>query len=90
MNELLLHSIYPNPAESDVTFSFTLPQYEGSQPVDFSVIDVLGRTIWQHLGNYESGYHEVTWTKIKELESGIYFVRLKNGEISKTSRLVLK
>jgi len=90
VDELIFHSVWPSPADGDVTFSFSLPESPSPQLIEFSVVDVLGRKTWSHASDYEAGYHEVTWKRDNNEASGIYFVRLQSEKTMKQTRVVLK
>ena len=61
--------LYPNPAKSVITIKSTL---EGSATIDYDVIDVLGKTIIKNeTTNLNFNIN------IADLNSGIYFLRLK-------------
>ena len=61
--------LYPNPAKSFLTIKSTL---EGSATVDYDVIDVLGKTIIKNETTNLNFNINIT-----DLNSGIYFLRLK-------------
>ena len=88
--ELVLHSIFPNPADDELAIAFTLPEAATSHPVYFSMTDVMGRKCWEAQGEYGSGYHEATWKRIKNEASGIYFISIKSGLTTRQARVVLK
>ena len=90
VQEMVLHAIWPNPASTDATISFSLPELSSAQSVEFSLTDLLGRTIWINQSNYSSGYHEVLFRRSIELTAGVYIVRLSSGSTVKQARLVFK
>ncbi len=90
VNEMVLHSIFPNPADGDVTVSFTLPESASTQAVTFLMTDVMGRKCWDFSGSYKSGYHEVTWKRTQEETNGIYLISLKAGTKVKQARVIMK
>jgi hypothetical protein len=85
---LFLHSVSPNPAEAEVKVAFSVP---GSQTVEFEVVDLLGRAVWQVSGTFNKGYHEVTWAgETRDRAHGLYIIRLRSGDEAVTSRIYLK
>ncbi|HZY78673.1 MAG TPA: choice-of-anchor tandem repeat GloVer-containing protein [Cyclobacteriaceae bacterium] len=85
---LFLHSVSPNPAEADVKLAFSVP---AAQTVEFEAIDMLGKAIWKASGNFNKGYHEVLWNgETRTGARGIYIIRLRSGDETKTSRIYLK
>ena len=87
---MVLHSVFPNPADVEITISFTLPEAETMQTVLFSMTDVMGKKCMDFQGIFESGYHETTWIRPKDTANGVYFLNLKSGGASKQARVVLK
>jgi hypothetical protein len=82
-------SCYPNPFNATTTISFTLPK-TGS--VDLKVYDVTGRKTGGLLsaptGVVSAGEHSMVFDG-SDLPSGIYFVRIQSGTVSKTQKMVL-
>jgi len=84
INELsnsLSISVFPNPSKGTFTIEFTLS--DASSPVIISVNDLLGKTIYKSVNNYESeGIYSVEVTLKSAgaaIMQGMYFVNLKNG-----------
>jgi aminopeptidase N len=86
-----LSSPYPNPFNGSVNISFSV---EGApRELSIEIYDILGRkVITLAKGNYETGYHMLTWDGRGEdnqsLTSGAYFVLLRAGEISRTKKIL--
>jgi hypothetical protein len=85
-----LREPWPNPASTAVTFRlYATPQ----APVELDVFDVTGRRLygWKGLSS-SSGEHTIEWNlrdfNGSELESGIYFVRLRAAGQTAVRRFV--
>jgi hypothetical protein len=77
---------YPNPFNSVVTVSVTLPR---AADVRVALYDIAGKIVRiLEEGRMEAGEHRVT-LNANGLSSGIYFARLQSGNQSKTAKLVL-
>jgi hypothetical protein len=84
--EFELFQNYPNPFNPSTKISYYLPS--GSF-VTLKIYDNLGREIKTLVNNYQNqGLHSITFDG-KDLSSGIYFYKLKAGDISKTKKLIL-
>lgn len=85
---LVLHSVSPNPAEEAVRVAFSVPD---SRQVEVEAVDLLGRTVWNALGSFGKGYHEMVWEgENRSNAKGFYIIRLKSGDESKSARIYLK
>jgi hypothetical protein len=86
-----LSSPYPNPFNGSVNISFSV---EGTpRELSIEIYDILGRkVITLTEGNYETGYHMLTWDGRGEddqsLTSGAYFVLLRAGDFSRTKKIL--
>ncbi|MDA0195216.1 MAG: T9SS type A sorting domain-containing protein [Bacteroidetes bacterium] len=90
VNELVLHTVWPNPSTGYFKVSFTLPEASQDQHVELILVDMLGRLTWSTSGDFTSGYHEITWNRTNEIAEGLYVIQLKLGATYKQERLVLK
>ncbi len=76
-----------NPSRGDATIAFTLPS---SRPASLEVLDVTGRRIWaRDVTSFGIGEHRVTLLDGTHTPSGVYFVRLHQGERTATTRLTI-
>lgn len=71
---------FPNPTEGKLNYSIS--NIENSK-IDFQFFDVLGRTIKQIEKTTSQGIID-----INDLPSGIYFLKVKSGEIEFTKRII--
>jgi hypothetical protein len=80
-------TLYPNPAGSSVSLSFTLPH---AALVELTVTDALGRTIDQvDAGQLAPGARSVGWQRHGQ-RAGVYFFRLSfDGQPAGTRQVVL-
>lgn len=62
-------ALYPNPAKSLITLQSAI---EGAVKIDYEVVDVLGKTVYQN----QSQANSFT-VNVADLNSGVYFIRLK-------------
>ena len=81
----------PNPTTGEASLRFRLPQ---ASPVTVDVIDLAGRRVRTiQRGTLGAGEHALRWDGRddagRQLSTGVYFVRVKSGEISETLRAVL-
>jgi predicted outer membrane repeat protein len=80
----------PNPARGDVDVSFELAR---AGDVALMVYDVSGRLVRRLAsGRMEAGGHRVPWNGIGargRVPAGVYFVRLRAGEVSESHRVVI-
>jgi hypothetical protein len=77
----------PNPASNNTTINFTL---ESQSVVNLTVRDVTGKLIESiNLGNRNAG-NNVYEMNLAAYSSGVYTYTLEAGEISMTSRLIVK
>ncbi|MFK7844021.1 MAG: S8 family serine peptidase [Rhodothermales bacterium] len=86
---------YPNPATSEVTIRFTLPQ---TGTVDLAVFDMLGREVKRlDQATKVAGAHTVQWNGTSNnnqyVSNGVYFYRLNvvtpQGNFTATRKIVL-
>jgi hypothetical protein len=82
---------YPNPTQHDVTLSFSLPI---DAPVQLAVYDLTGRRVciaWS--GTLARGSHTLRWDGAddagKRSPQGLYFLRLRRGAETQTTRVML-
>jgi hypothetical protein len=77
---------YPNPFNAQTALSYALPK--GSM-VTIEVYDLLGRKVETLLNEeQQAGYHRLVWDASNQT-SGIYFYRIKAGEMSEIKKMVL-
>jgi len=90
---------YPNPATSQITIPFTLPENEGLYNVSLVVYDLIGNEIRELLNNrLGGGFHEIVWDldndKGNTTSSGVYVIQLKavvNGQQSHfNSKIIIR
>ena len=83
--------VFPNPVNGNSRILFAL---EESQKVTLKLYDVTGKTISVILDNsdLDAGSHEYRLfnggTNTESLKTGIYYLRITNGEYSKTLKLI--
>jgi hypothetical protein len=79
-------SNYPNPFNSRVTISFTIPT---TIHVKVTVYNILGTKIITLVDNiFISGLHTLTWNACME-STGIYFYKIETGSLMKTGKMLL-
>lgn len=68
--------LFPNPSKEKVSVLFTLPEVK---KINFSIVNVLGQTIFKtEKENYSAGEHTVI-LDIKDVLGGMYFVNISDG-----------
>jgi len=86
-NSILFCQNYPNPFNSSTTIRYRLMKGES---IGFKIFDLKGRPVeWIDLGYQAEGEHAFKWTA-KGLPSGIYFLEIHAGPVSKTKKLILQ
>jgi serine protease len=81
-----LHSNYPNPFNAQTVISYNLPE---PSEVSLDVYDLLGRKIASLISErQQAGEHSIIWDA-KNRSSGIYYYRLKAGDLAQSRRCLL-
>lgn len=86
--EVRLLGTYPNPARSQVTTRFALPEGASSQGVRLHLYDVMGRQVRTVPVEASPGRHKAQ-LDVAGLSTGVYFLRLQTGSTVKTQRLTV-
>lgn len=86
-NSFKLYPNFPNPFNPTTTISFAI---FGSEHVQVAIFNLQGQKVATLLDEYrETGIHQVVW-EAGGLPSGIYFCRLRVGNLLKNRKLVLQ
>jgi hypothetical protein len=86
MKNINSFTMYPNPAQSNVTFDFAIEQ---NAEVTINIIDITGRIAKEVTKeNFMSGANSVN-VDIADLNNGFYFVNIQSLQGSKTARLLI-
>jgi flagellar hook assembly protein FlgD len=85
---------YPNPFNPQTKIEFAIDQSAANQPVRLEVFNILGERVTTLLDEpMSAGLHTVTWhgrdESGHEVASGVYFYRLRVGEMTETKKMVL-
>lgn len=85
---------YPNPFNPTTMIEFAINQSAVNQPVSLEVFNILGEKVTTLLEKpLASGLHTVTWygrnDNGQEVASGVYFYRLRVGDVTETKKMVL-
>ncbi len=80
--------VNPNPVRSGVkaTANFTAT---ANSKVTFSIIDASGKVVLTQQNNVLQGTNTVTLNNLDRLQSGIYMVRMNDGEITTTAKIYI-
>ncbi len=87
-----LHANHPNPFNPNTRMGFTLMQ---AARVELSIHDCRGRLLRSLISGdrREAGRHELNWNGRddagRELGSGVYFIRLRSGNLTLGRRMIL-
>ncbi|MFA6457493.1 MAG: M1 family aminopeptidase [Bacteroidota bacterium] len=85
-SEFVLEQNYPNPFNNATSIQYKVPRREH---VSLKIYDVLGRIVSTLVDiRQDPGYYEYHWTA-ENLSSGIYFCRLKAGDVLRERKMVL-
>ena len=86
---LQLRETSPNPARRQVTVRFAVPsETAGEAPVRLRLYDVLGRQVRTVRPPASAGRHQ-TQLSVQGLASGVYFLRLRAGDETRSTRLTV-
>jgi hypothetical protein len=85
---LELLGTFPNPARSQATVRFAVPEQAEGSEVQMRLYDVLGRQVRTVRTSVAPGRHEQS-LDVSGLSSGVYVLRLQAGETAKTRRLTI-
>ncbi|HLC83905.1 MAG TPA: PKD domain-containing protein [Bacteroidia bacterium] len=80
-----LFSVYPNPANDQVTIEYQLTQ---SSIINIEVFDIVGNKISASTVSQTTGKHQ-TIINIEQLSQGAYFIKL-SSEMGNSSKLIIK
>ncbi len=86
VKEFALEQNYPNPFNPTTNISFKLAE---SGKVSVKIFNAIGQEVAELVNRtMEAGRHEVTFNA-SELPSGAYFCRMRSGNFTKTSKMLL-
>ncbi|MEO9869165.1 polysaccharide lyase family 7 protein [Ekhidna sp.] len=86
-DEEALLRVFPNPFSSVITIEYN-PM--GNESTLVSIHNISGQKMDELIvDNQGVGTHKVTWKVPGDLSNGIYFIKVKIGEETKTSRVIL-
>jgi hypothetical protein len=85
VTEAQLLGTYPNPAQQRATVRYALPE---KQKTSIRLYDVLGRQVRTVLNDEQEGRHQRT-LDVGGLPSGVYFLRLRAGGVTRTQKLTV-
>lgn len=82
---------YPNPFNPTTTIKFSL---EKNSSVTFQVYNIAGQSVEEEdLGPLQPGVYSINWDVSQKhgkfLPSGVYFYRLRAGEMTETKKMIL-
>jgi uncharacterized repeat protein (TIGR02543 family) len=80
-------TIFPNPTDSMVFIEYAI---QSPSQVRLSILDASGREINELINTKkQTGTYQELWTRSENIMPGVYFVKLKIGKQTKTTRLVM-
>ena len=85
---------YPNPFNPETTLQYSVSKDNDNSRVNITVYNLKGQKVVTLVDEAQSaGYHEVVWSgtdnRRKSVSSGIYFVVMKCGNYTRTSKMTL-
>lgn len=75
-------SVYPNPATSEVSLSFTL---KNAEMLTFDVIDLNGKVLFTDKASCAKGFNAVRFP-IDQLSNGLYMIKMKGANLTATEK----
>ena len=89
VDALTLLGTYPNPASNQATVRYAIPDDRGAEEkARLTLYDPLGRRVRTIPVSGEAGRHERQF-RVSDLASGIYFLRLRFGDVVKSRKLTV-
>jgi hypothetical protein len=90
-DEFNLYRAYPNPFNPTTTIQYDVPE---SSQLSLIIYDIQGREVLRLTNEMkQTGFHQAIWHGLdatgKQVESGMYLVRMTSTEYSKTQRILL-
>ena len=86
INSVILYPNYPNPFNSETTFSFYIDQ---PQTVELIIYTIEGRQVDKILlRNMSQGHHKIKWN-LENLSSGVYIYQLRADMHKQSKKLIL-
>ncbi|WP_370088027.1 Ig-like domain-containing protein [Ekhidna sp.] len=80
-------SVFPNPLSTKATIEYAL---SAPSHVALNVFDINGRKVDELINGVQSqGNHTIDWTPKKDLQDGLYFVKLRIGNETKSLKILL-
>jgi aminopeptidase N len=81
-----LFSVYPNPSSGKVSFRIL---EERAEDVRVEIFNNLGRLVYS--GKFEGGLHLAPYVlDLEAVEPGIHFIRMSNGDVVETRKILLE
>ena len=87
-DQVELKAPFPNPASSQITVRYAIPEEMGDQPMRLVLYDVLGREVRMFASGKDPGRNEVSH-RVAEIPNGTYFLRQTVGETRRTERFTV-
>jgi hypothetical protein len=81
-----LRSVFPNPARSQATVRYTLPE---KASVRVALYDVLGRRVRTLVDATQEAGRKAETVEVSSLSGGVHFLRLRAGDTVQTKKLVV-
>jgi Zn-dependent metalloprotease len=83
LNSIASWSVYPNPSNGNLNIDM---QMLNSNEVTFSVVNLVGQTIFTEKMNLSSGTNNLVWN-IKDVSNGVYMIRVASAEGTLSKRI---
>jgi hypothetical protein len=85
-SEFEFSSVYPNPFNSSVTLSVSVP---GNGDFNLSIYSILGQQLQTETLQLQAGHHSIVWTAPPSLAAGTYFIQIGNTQESGIKKVIL-
>jgi hypothetical protein len=86
---LALRAPYPNPVRSRATLRYAVPDSRQDRRVTIRVYNVLGQEVATLVDEQQAAGRKELVLNTHRLSSGIYFVRMRVGDVTRTQRMIV-
>lgn len=91
-DQFIFYGVHPNPAISDATATFTIPQHMAGMSIQVKIYSTIGQKLASFVYNTDEAGIKEELIPLEQyaFNPGIYIVQVQVGEIQKSTRLLIK